>query len=139
MTAAPDPGLRDNEEVHGPPRQVGQFSHPSALLLRRCLRRLEDRRPWRPGDGDTRCQGCGFRYQPWFTDNWLWNTVMGGDEFNGDPGGYLCPRCFANKAAEKHPNLVWRFIPEWSGKAPLMDFPAAPPQPGDADETGTGA
>lgn len=83
---------------------------------------INDRRHWRPEDGDTRCQECGFPYHPWFTDNWLWNTVMGGTEHTGDPGGSLCPRCFADRAAKQHPNLVWRFIPEWSGRAPLMDF-----------------
>lgn len=84
----------------------------------------EEPRPWEPGDGDTRCQICGHEYEPWFTDNWLWNTVMGGDPLGGDPGGCLCPRCFADRASRCYSDVVWRFIPEWSGKAPLMDFPA---------------
>lgn len=86
---------------------------------------IDDARPWQSGDGDTRCQGCGHTYQPWFTDNPLWNEVMGGSAYAGDPGGYLCPRCFAERTETVFPGIVWRFIPEWSGRAAPMDWPAA--------------
>lgn len=83
-----------------------------------------DVRPWKKGDADSRCQRCGQLYAPWFTDNWLWNEVRGGGGDAADPGGFLCPTCFA-KDAELHygRSLIWRFTPEWSGRAPLMDFP----------------
>jgi len=71
-------------------------------------------RDWQPGDADTRCQRCGHKYEPWFTDNWLWNRVVGGSGTGYDPGGYLCSRCFAIQAGDIWPNLVWRFVPEWS-------------------------
>lgn len=71
-------------------------------------------RPWRKGDGDSRCQECGRTYVPWFTDNWLWNHVIGGPSETSDPGGYLCPRCFMVRAEQVYPTLIWRVFPEWS-------------------------
>lgn len=71
---------------------------------------------WKPGDGDTKCQDCHQPYQPWFTDNWIWNLVMGGPEAESDPGGYACPRCFAIRFEKVFANQVWRFIPEWTPK-----------------------
>ena len=82
-------------------------------------------RRWRPEDGDTRCQHCSYEYQPWFTDNSLWNEVMGGSDCDGDPGGFLCPRCFTEAAEWVHPGLMWRVIPQWNRRAELMDWPAS--------------
>lgn len=82
-------------------------------------------RAWRPEDGDTRCQDCGHANLPWFTDNSLWNEVMGGSAYEGDPGGYLCSRCFAVRADAIFPRIVWRFIPQWNGRAEAMDWPTA--------------
>lgn len=67
-------------------------------------------RPWKPSDGDSRCQECGMAYEPWVTNDRLWNRVMGGGETSYDPGGYLCPRCFAVRAA-RHVK-VWHFEAE---------------------------
>jgi hypothetical protein len=93
----------------------------SASLVRSDLRRLDDEvRPWRPSDGDSRCQECGHTYVPWFTDNWLWNHAVGGPTCTSDPGGYLCPRCFMVLAEQAFPGLVWRMFPEWS---PTRDLP----------------
>lgn len=76
--------------------------------------RIADSRPWRRGDGDSRCQSCGHAYAPWFTDNALWNRVTGGPGANDDPGGCLCPRCFIQRAEDVFP-FVWRLVPEWTG------------------------
>lgn len=74
--------------------------------------RYADVRPWAPGDGDTRCQDCGHTYDPWFTAHRLWNEVMSGDpDAPADPGGYLCPRCFATRVEAVLPGLIWRFVP----------------------------
>jgi hypothetical protein len=78
------------------------------------LVRSDVRRPCRPGDGDSRCQECGHTCVPWFTDNWLWNHVVGGPACTDDPGGYLCPQCFMVRAEAAFPGLVWRLFPEWS-------------------------
>jgi hypothetical protein len=50
-----------------------------------------DVRPWRPEDGDTRCQGCGRPNIIWYTDSELWNRVMPDD-------GVLCLGCFIHRA-----------------------------------------
>lgn len=60
-----------------------------------------------------RCPECGTDYPAWFTDNPLWNTVLGGPTAMDDPGGMLCPLCFAKKAETVHGPIVWRFIPVW--------------------------
>lgn len=73
--------------------------------------RRPEARPWRPEDGDGRCQACGMEYVPWFTDNALWNAVMGGPDATEDPGGYLCPRCFAQRADSAGHRAVWDFRP----------------------------
>lgn len=65
---------------------------------------MSEQREWRPEDGDTRCQECGFAYEPWVTNDRLWNRVMGG------PNGYLCPRCFGVRAAAHV--KVWHFEAE---------------------------
>lgn len=72
------------------------------------------------------CDECDQSYVPWFTDNSLWNEVMGGSAYlDGDPGGFLCPRCFALRAEGTFPGLVWRVIPQWNGRAERMDWPIA--------------
>lgn len=89
----------------------------AANHMRSAVRDLREQvtvREWVPEDGDTRCQECGHAYQPWFTDNPLWNEVMGGNAGGGDPGGCLCPRCFADRAERVFPGIVWRVIPEQS-------------------------
>ena len=98
-------------------RTIARVLHEAGMLA--------DVREWTPEDGDTRCQRCGRAYQPWFTDNPLWNEVMGGSAYGGDPGGCLCSTCFADVAERLFPGLVWRFIPEWSGRAAPMDWPTA--------------
>jgi hypothetical protein len=99
---------------HGAERDAGLYA-TTASIVRSPLRRPDDEiRPWRPEDGDSRCQECERTYVPWFTDNWLWNHVMGGPNCTSDPGGYLCPRCFMVRVEQVSPGLVWRLFPEWS-------------------------
>jgi hypothetical protein len=70
----------------------------------------------------TACEDCSREYRPWFTDNHLWNSITSGDQHaTADPGGQLCLGCFTTLAVDVP---MWRLIPEWSGRAPLMDFPA---------------
>lgn len=102
-----------------------QGDHPDLYAAVERIVAARQARPWRPSDGDSRCQECGHEYEPWFTDNSLWNEVMGGSAYGGDPGGYLCPRCFAIRARDTFPRLVWRFIPQWNGRAEAMDWPTA--------------
>lgn len=86
----------------------------------------EEIREWRPEDGSAWCQDCGRANQSWFTDNGLWNEVMGGSAYDGDPGGCLCARCFMIRAEEGNfPGLTWRVIPQWNGRAEAMDWPIA--------------
>ena len=86
---------------------------------------------WQPSDGDTKCQQCHEPNGAWFADNELWNAVVSdrvADWLAGevlpqnDPGGCLCPRCFMLLAAERGVDVVWRLMPEWSGRAHLMNF-----------------
>lgn len=53
-------------------------------------------RPWRPEDGDTRCQQCGRRNPIWWADTATWNLIVGGDA-SREAGGILCPTCFHSK------------------------------------------
>ncbi len=85
----------------------------------------EDVREWRPEDGSTRCQDCGRVNQSWFTDNSLWNEVMGSSAYDRDPGGSLCARCFMIRAETTFPGLMWRVIPQWNGRAEQMSWPIA--------------
>jgi hypothetical protein len=60
-------------------------------------------RPWRPEDGDSRCQQCGRPNVTWFAPHTVWNGVMGSE------AGILCPTCFAHKADEwRGQGFVWR-------------------------------
>lgn len=47
-------------------------------------------RPWRPQDGDTRCQECGSRNPVWWANNDDWNRLLPDD-------GVLCPSCYHAK------------------------------------------
>ena len=96
-------------------------------------------RLWEPSDGDTKCQECNRPNGAWFADNEVWNAVMSdrvaewldGDVVEGgDPGGCLCPPCFIRRADRAGIHTVWRLIPEWSGRALLMDHPAQQPEVG---------
>lgn len=72
-----------------------------------------DVREWVPADGDSRCEDCHHAYRPWFTDNVLWNQVMGGEGAMDDPGGNLCPACFMRRTEAQHGFIVWRVVPTW--------------------------
>lgn len=50
------------------------------------------RRPWRPQDGDGRCQACGAPNGCWWVEHQIWNKVMGSD------AGILCANCFILEA-----------------------------------------
>lgn len=55
------------------------------------------------------CDECRQPYAPWFTDNAVWNYVVGGPAATDDPGGMLCPRCFTLRAESKYGfPPVWR-------------------------------
>ena len=62
---------------------------------------------------DGPCDSCLKTYPAWFTDNTLWNQVMGGRACIDDPGGLLCPRCFMLRAERTFSKIVWRVIPTW--------------------------
>lgn len=61
-------------------------------------------RPWglpEESRGDGPCMDCGtFDTPVWFTDNVLWNRIVGGSGTMYDPGGLLCPTCFIRRAQE---------------------------------------
>ena len=75
------------------------------------------RRPWRPEDGDSRCQECGRANPVWWAEDEVWNLVMGGDA-QREAGGILCPTCFIIKATERGHcrSGAWQLYPP----APLM-------------------
>jgi DNA-directed RNA polymerase subunit RPC12/RpoP len=63
---------------------------------------ITDARPWRPEDGDTRCQACGKRNPVWWANNDDWNALMPDD-------GILCPSCYHSRwleAAERARSAV---------------------------------
>lgn len=65
--------------------------------------------------GDGPCKDCGTLDNiVWFTDNVLWNEVVGGPGTMDDPGGLLCILCFVKRtdAARLWPS-AWRLLPEW--------------------------
>lgn len=66
-----------------------------------------DRRPWRPEDGDGRCQQCGGLNPVWYAPNDLWNQIVGGE------AGILCPTCFLLIADAHHAHdiTVWQIEP----------------------------
>lgn len=64
--------------------------------------------------GDGPCQDCGGENVCWFTDNVLWNTVMGGPDQHDDPGGIVCVTCFVVRAHAAGLNPpAWRLLAEW--------------------------
>ncbi len=58
--------------------------------------------------GDLVCQECGGDNPIWFTDNDVWNRVMGGPDQRDDPGGVLCPPCFIAAAERVHGQRAWK-------------------------------
>lgn len=62
-----------------------------------------------PATGDLVCGDCGRDNPVWFAPNDLWNLVMGGPDAKEDPGGILCPTCFAHRAETAFPNAIWSF------------------------------
>ena len=54
------------------------------------------------------CDICSQDYSVWFTDNAVWNYVVGGPDAAYDPGGMLCPRCFTLRA-----EAAYGFRPIW--------------------------
>lgn len=71
---------------------------------------MNDRRPWRPEDGDTRCQECGAANIVWYTDSQTWNWVTGGDS----PGSVsvLCVPCYVRTAEDKMAAEAFK-LPAW--------------------------
>lgn len=60
--------------------------------------------------GDGPCEDCGLRYPPWSAPNEVWNLVMGGPDATDDPGGLLCPTCFAVRAERAGQQRIWRIV-----------------------------
>lgn len=59
------------------------------------------------------CQDCGRKNPVWFAASPLWNLVMGGPEAKGDPGGFICPNCFIDRAeAVGQRPTAWVLQPE---------------------------
>jgi len=65
--------------------------------------------------GDGPCQDCGtLNNIVWFTENVLWNEVMGDPGTMGDPGGIVCISCFIRRVDRTGlAPTGWRLIPEW--------------------------
>lgn len=87
--------------------EISGFSPDEAFgLLSRVIALSDlDVRPWRPSDGDTRCQQCGRPNVVWSAPHDLWNEVMPND-------GVLCPLCFMKTAdAVENPPLAWSIQP----------------------------
>lgn len=53
------------------------------------------------------CDDCQQPYATWYAGNAVWNLVMGGPEQADDPGGMLCPRCFALRAEKVYEIPIW--------------------------------
>ena len=66
--------------------------------------------------GDGPCQDCGTPDNiVWFTDNTVWNRVMGGPGTTDDPGGIVCVTCFVKRAdAAGLDPTGWQLTPEWA-------------------------
>lgn len=64
--------------------------------------------------GDGPCEDCGKPYPPWSAPNEVWNVVLGGPDANDDPGGMLCPTCFAVRAERAGHAHIWRLVPRVS-------------------------
>ena len=59
--------------------------------------------------GDTPCSKCGTTNNPvWFTDNSIWNEVMGSDKHK-----ILCVNCFISKAEKQYDITGWKILPEF--------------------------
>lgn len=65
--------------------------------------------------GDGPCHDCETRDNiVWFTENVVWNAVMGGPGTLDDPGGIVCINCFIKRAdaAGLRPT-GWFLMAEW--------------------------
>lgn len=72
--------------------------------------------------GDGPCMDCGgLNLVVWFTDNVLWNDVVGGPGTTDDPGGLLCIPCFVRRAERRYAMNGWRLVPEWPWPARWME------------------
>ena len=65
--------------------------------------------------GDGPCGDCGTSDNiVWFTDNVLWNAVMGGPGTMDDPGGIVCIPCFIKRTDTAGLDPTgWRLTAEW--------------------------
>jgi hypothetical protein len=66
-------------------------------------------------DGDR--ASCGHPNPVWYTDNRLWNEVMGGDPY-AEAGGIVCWACFVLRADERFADrpmqvVAWRLVPDF--------------------------
>jgi hypothetical protein len=84
--------------LEGIAERVPMLRHRRENLLR--LIGMPGRRPWRPSDGDSRCQWCGGWNPTWYVDSHVWNAVMGSGPLREAPG-VLCPTCFLIQAQAK--------------------------------------
>ena len=67
---------------------------------------------------DIACQDCGLPNDiVWMTDNVFWNHVIGGPDAMDDAGGYLCVRCFVQRAEAEYDVKCWRLVPEFAWAA----------------------
>lgn len=59
--------------------------------------------------GDIPCSKCRTHHNPvWFTDNDIWNEVMGEDKAQ-----ILCVNCFISRAEKKYNITGWKLLPEF--------------------------
>lgn len=65
------------------------------------------------------CQRCAGANVVWFTDNELWNRVIG-------ESGILCPSCFVQMAEAKGINTAWKLTPESPTTPPRRDGKPTP-------------
>lgn len=66
------------------------------------------------------CDDCGDHNPVWFAPSRVWNLIVGGPEAQGDPGGFICPVCFIERAEAKGHLVAWRLVPEFG---PLAELP----------------
>ncbi len=66
-------------------------------------------------DGDAPCADCGAKENMiWFTDNVIWNAVMGENIVHEEARGkIICPPCFVRRAQLVFNPTGWRLIPEF--------------------------
>jgi hypothetical protein len=86
------------------------------------------REPWKPVDGDSKCQQCYGPNPIWFCESRIWNQVVGGDP-DQEAGGILCPSCFMVKAeaANLRPAPLaplWEVVQRWPQELAPPEFEA---------------